>query len=154
MSSTLHRRDIGRDELLLLAHFSRVIQNLQPDSSLTFALGSVYVVGLVEVLLPVWYQAGSGWRLSTYKPFKIEVIGIETATFRRICRYLHVKESVLVNCLFRLSMLAVVRGQRNYDPPRFRMRFIGEFKGYEGCCPPEEAFGFIVERRRAEGNFK
>jgi len=151
--STLHRRDISREELSLLAGFSRVVQAMHPENG-RFNFGFTYLIGLVEVMLPVWYQCGRGWQLSTYKPFKIEVIGFETASFRKICRYLGVKEAQMVNCLYRLSMLAMVRGQKHYESPRFRMRFIGEIKGYEGFCPPQEGFGFVIERRRAEGNFR
>jgi hypothetical protein len=151
--STLHRRDISRDDLALLARFSKVIKSITPEHDL-FSLGLIFLIGEVEVLLPVWYQASNGWMLSTYKPFKINVIGLETATFRKICRYLCIRESQLVNCLYNLSMLAVVRGQKHYEPPRFRMKFMGEMRGYEGLCPPAVGFGFVIERRRAEGAFK
>lgn len=147
--STLHRQDIGSRDLNLLARFGRALRILEDCNG-----HLPWVLGEVVMWLPVWYLAGSGWQLSAYRPFAREAFGIETAAMRRVCRYLRVKESELVGTLFRLSMLAVVPGQRVSDKPQFRMPFCGIEIDYEGYASPMESNGFVIERRRAEGKFR
>lgn len=149
MSNTLHRKDITHDEFSLLARFSRSLQVVEGSNGRL-----PWLVGEVEMWLPVWHQSRGSWQLSTYKPFIREALGLEVWAFRKICRYLCVKEADLIRTLYRLSMLAVVPGQRPFEPPKFRMYFHGEPISYPGCAPMTEIFGFLIERRRAEGDFR
>lgn len=147
--ATVHRRDMRSSDFRLLADLSRAYSINNPDSPTSF--GPVYELGLVEMTLPVWYKAGSGWQLSQYRQFAQQAIGIETAVFRRMCRYIQYKESIVVQTLFKFSMLAVIDGQKLYEGPRFRMPFL-----VESDVPwlGDTRFGFVVERRRLEGKFK
>jgi hypothetical protein len=145
MSETLHRKDISSADFTLLARFCRALQILQTDHVSELAL----FLGQIRLFLPVWYNPAGFWRLSRYKEFNKEAIGIDTADFRRICRYLMVKENVLVNTLYRLSMLAVLPYQSVLDPPKFRQQFYGVME-----IMPSSHFGFVIERRRAMGGFK
>lgn len=147
--NTLHRKDICSVEFRLLAGFCRALQVLEDGNGRL-----PWVLGEVEMWLPVWYLAGNGWQLSTYRPFVREAFGIETRAMRRICRYLRVNEAQLIGTLYRLSMLAVVPGQGILEPPRFRMSFFGIEIDYEGVAPPMQSHGFVIERRRAEGKFR
>lgn len=149
MSRTLHRRDISRDELYLLARFCHALQTIERDNGRL-----PWHLGLVEIWLPVWYQLGKGWEIAAYKPFKKEAIGLEVWAFRLVCRYLCVKEAVLVRTLYRLSILAVIPRLNFNDRPKFRMDFFGQPISLVGCAEPSHEFGFVLERRRCEGNFK
>lgn len=146
--TSLHRKDISKADFQLLARLCYALQVLQGDFGLL-----PFLLGIVEMWLPVWYRAGDGWRLAGYRPFKREAYGIETADMRRIRRYLKVREADLISMLFRLSMLAVTPSQKISDPPRFRMEFYGVPIDYYGA-QPLHSFGFIIERRRADGQFR
>ena len=149
MSATLHRRDIKSEEFMLLARFSWVLMNLDGWH------GRIpYILGEVAMRLPVWKSTHSGWRLYRYKNVKKQAFGIEVADFRRTCRYLKVSEGTMVKTLYRLSMLSVVMGQKDYERPKFKMMFRGVKIGWEGIIEPCDFFGFVIERRRAEGNFR
>lgn len=148
MPATLHRRDISSADFALLARFSRAIEILQTDDD-----ELVWYLGQIRLFLPVWYNTAGFWRLSRYKEFNKEAIGIDTADFRHICRYLMVKENVLVNTLYRLSMLAVLPYQSVLDPPKFRQEFWGVTYTTLSKRPCSH-FGFIIESRRAMGGFK
>jgi hypothetical protein len=148
--NTLHRKDITWDEFDLLARFCYAINKIRGHNGRLH-----YLLGNIEIWLPVWSIARSGWILSQYKPFKREAIGLETCDFRLICRYLRVKEAFLVNTLFRLSMLAVVPKQSISTPRMHRMEFLGVPIDQEMWAPREfDCVGFIIERRRAEGGFR
>jgi hypothetical protein len=112
-------------------------------------------LGEVEMTLPVWYMAGDGWTLSGYKVFSKAAIGLETYEFRRVCKYLRVREHELINLLFRLSMLSVVQGQQISEKRQLRQQFKGRRKGeFADNSPLGTAFGFVIERRRSEGKFR
>lgn len=147
--STLHRRDINGTDFRLLARFCRALQNLNDENGRL-----PYVLGEIEMYLPVWSLGQFGWQLAGYKSFDREALGIERADMRRICRYLRVHESSLVDTLFRLSMLAVIPPEKICERPRFRMEFLGTCIDHLGLVPPQKAMGFIVERRRSEGHFR
>jgi hypothetical protein len=51
-------------------------------------------------------------------------------------------------------MLSVIPGQKYYEPPKFRMPFFGDVKGYGCSVSACDGFGFVIESRRLEGNFK
>lgn len=154
MPKTVHRRDMQGADFKLLAFLSWIIQQYCLDGS-QLNFGPIYALGEIELLLPVWESVGKNdWQLSTYKPFVREALGVKTSTLRRICHYLRVSESVLTGTLFRFSMLSVIPGQLKDYPPKFKMEFWGEILGREGFAEQERDVGFIVERRRLEGNFK
>jgi hypothetical protein len=149
MNATLHRRDIRSEEFILLARFCWVLQNVEGWHDRI-----PYVLGEVVMRLPVWKNTHTGWRLYRYKNFKRQAFGIEVADFRRTCRYLKVSEGEMVKTLYRLSMLSVVMEQKDYQKPKFKMKFRGVKIGWEGIIPPCDFFGFVIERRRAEGHFR
>jgi hypothetical protein len=149
MRTTIHRRDIRSEEFTLLARFCWALQHLDG-----WNCKIPYVLGRVEMRLPVWQASGLGWRLNKYKNFTRDALGIEVSDFRRICRYLQVGESEMIKTLYRLSMLSVVRGQMRVDKPKFKMKFTGVHSGWEGDILSDEVFGFVIERRRAEGHFR
>jgi hypothetical protein len=148
MPETLHRKDISAIEFKILAMFCAALNRLQEDD-----LELLWYLGEVKMFLPVWAKAGGEWRLSRYKEFTKESIGIQTADFRRICRYMAVKEHVVIRVLFRLSMLAVAGRHSVLDRPRFRQGFFGvPYSDVAG----EPCFytGFTLEMRRCEGFFR
>ena len=142
------------EDFQLLARFSWLYQHSKPEFDDLLHFGTIYLLGETQMLLPVWFKAGSNWKIATIKPFVHEAVGIEANTLRKMCRYIRVKESRLINTLFRFSMLSVISGQKYNEPPKFRMPFFGSVKGLEGYAPPEDGFGFVIKRRRLEGNFK
>jgi len=150
MATTLHRHDIDHKDFKLLAQFCHALKKLEDCNGLALYLE----LGTTELTLPVWYQSGTGWQLSRYKAFAKEAIGIETQEFRRICRYLKVNEAHLVDVLFRFSMLAVAPGQKHTESRKFRQSFAGKRKGAWFDDEAATSFGFVLEQRRAEGNFR
>lgn len=147
--ATVHRRDMTSADFRLLASFSKAYLLHDPFGSICF--GSIFLLGLTKMTLPVWYKAASGWQLSRYKQFDQQAIGIETVAFRRMCRYIQYKESMVVRTLFRFSMLAVVDDQKLYESPRHRMQFS---TAQDPFCFGGMSFGFVLERRRLEGQFR
>lgn len=153
MAATVHRKDMCAADFNLLARFSTLIQRYD-HYSMSLNFGLIYSLGLVRMLLPVWYRTGNIWRLDRYREFVQEAIGIEVKTLRGMCRYLQVSESVLVGTLYRFSMLAVVPRQKNYERPKFRMPIVGDVLGLEGLVEPDRGIGFVIEKRRAIGGFR
>lgn len=147
--NTLHRKDITAADFKRLAAFCAALQSLEDENGFELYL----VLDAVTMLLPVWYCAGNGWLLSRYKQFDRQAIWIEAYKFRRICNYLRVRESVLVQLLYRMSMLGVVADQTISARPRFRQ---------PTWCRTDEGWkqdsvgtlGFILEARRALGDFR
>lgn len=146
--STRHRRDIGISDFQQLAQFSRALHVIKrPDIP-----SIVWLLGERELWLPVWYLADT-WRLSAFKPFQEEAIGIETCDFRRVSRYLRIKEPELIALLFRLSIISVQPGLSKFDKPSFRMPLGSISNSQEGSTNIRE--GFVLERRRTlDGHFK
>jgi hypothetical protein len=140
-------------DFLLLSLFSWLYQHSGPDGR-NMDFGTICLLGETEMFLPIWFPTASGWKIAGIKPFVREAVGIETGALRKMCRHLKVREAALVNTLFRFSMLSTIPGQKYYEAPKFRMPFFGDIKGFEGYAPPCDGFGFIVERRRLEGNFR
>lgn len=153
MAATVHRKDMSAADFNLLARFSMLIQRYD-HYSMNLNFGLIYSLGLVNMLLPVWYRSANIWRLGRYKEFTQEAIGIEAKTMRSMCRYLQVRECLLVGTLYRFSMLSVVPGQKSYERPKYRMPFIGDVLGLEGLVEPDECIGFVIEKRRAMGGFR
>lgn len=149
MSTTVHRKDISAQDFNLLARFCTALQTLQGLNGLL-----AWCLGEVTMLLPVWYKSGNTWRLSHYKEFQREAIGIETADFRLVCRYIECRESVMIDILFRMSILAVVPGQRMLEKKRFRQEFIGTPVSRVGSVAPTSCIGFVLEKRRSDGGFR
>lgn len=154
MSTALHRKDMSSEDFQLLAWFSWLYQQAKPDYDDKMYFGTIYLLGMTTMLLPVWFKTGNSWKIANIKQFDRDAVGIETGSLRNMCRYIGVSESRMIDTLFRFSMLSVIPGQKYYDPPKFRMPFFGDIKGYEGYAPPCNGVGFVIERRRLEGNFK
>jgi hypothetical protein len=113
----------------------------------------LWYLGEVKLYLPVWFSSAGTWRLSRYKEFTQEAIGISTADFRRICRFIGVKEPIVINVLYRLSMLAVTGCQSVLDRPKYRQEFYGlPFRDLGDELM--SSFGFILEMRRCDGAFR
>lgn len=147
--STLHRRDIDFLDLQRLARFCRALQILKDESG-----HLPWILGTVEMWLPLWYSAGKDWKFSKFRPFHREAFGIPTASMRRICRYLGIRESELIHLLFRLSMLAVTPKNPTSEDCLYRMPFTGVPIDRVALTLPEGNHGFVIERRRAEGHFR
>jgi len=150
MGSTTHRKDISGADFTRLAKFSHSLSVLEgPNERLPWNLKEV------SMLLPVWSLSKSYWRLANYKEFKREALGITVPDFRRTCRYIKVTEPQMIDTLFRMSMISVVKEQRLYERPKFKMPFRGLPISFDEWSHNElEAFGFVIERRRADGAFK
>lgn len=153
MVASVHRKDMSTADFNLLARFSHLVCSYR-EERIQLNFGFIYSLGLVSMLLPVWYRTGNIWLLDRYKEFTQDALGIEAKTLRGMCRYLQVSESVLVGTLYRFSMLAVVPGQKNYERPKFRMPIVGEVLGIEGIAEPFECSAFVIEKRRAMGGFR
>jgi len=147
--STLHRRDISGADFTLLSKFCAALLFLEgPNLKLPWKLGEVVM------LLPVWYLSGTEWRLANYKECRREALGIMVSDFRRICHYIRVSEFRMVDTLFRMSMISVVKGQRLSERPKFKMPFFGVPISLEWSGEESDAFGYVIERRRADGGFR
>lgn len=153
MSSTLHRKDMTHADFLILAKFSWLFQQSACDSA-TLNCGLVCYLGEVSMNLPIWCKSNNDWKLDRFKEFKREAVGIESSALRNMCRYLELKEHVVIDVLFRFSMLSVVAGQKTFEKRRFRMHFFGEVKTSMCVVEPSDGFGFVIERRRLEGAFR
>lgn len=147
--STLHRRDIDSSDLQLLAKFCRALQVLTDQNG-----HLPWVLGTMEMWLPLWFSTGKDWRFSQFRPFERQAFGLPTASMRRICSYLRIRESELIHLLFRLSMLAVTPKHTTSEDCLYRMPFTGVPIERNGLAPPTVNHGFVIERRRAEGNFR
>ncbi len=147
--STLHRRDISAADLTKLALFCSVIAGTQWQH-----LIPCWNLPNFTMLLPVWYLAGSGWRLDKYKEFTMDAYGIKVADFRRACRYINVSEFDMVDTLYRMSMISVIPGQRLHEPPKFKMQFHGKYLAIDYWETISDEFGFVIECRRSDGKFR
>jgi hypothetical protein len=148
MPDTLHRRDIGAADFRILAKFCSALDTLQQgDEELLWYLGEV------KMYLPVWFRSAGVWGLSRYKEFTQEAVGISTIDFRRICRFIDVKEPVVINVLYRMSILAVAGWQSVLDRPKYRQEFHGvPFRDLGDELM--SSFGYILEMRRCDGAFR
>lgn len=145
----LHRKDLSESDFRLLALFCFGLQKLEDETG-----ASIYwMLGEIPLLLPVWYLSGSGWQFSSYKSYTYQAIWIETRHFRRIGKYLQLPEEVLINMLYRFSMIAVVPDQKNSDKPKFRQPTWRDTPdGWKQDVGGE--LGFLLEARRALGKFR
>lgn len=133
----------------MLAQFVRALQNVHtPYTEQIFC-----TLGTVVMLLPVWNQYAGVWKLSAYKEFTQQAIGIAKPDMRVICNYLHISQPQLIDVLYRMSMLAVCPGTSHMDKPRYRMPFTGTYGG-ESPFVASVSQGFVIEQRRAMGTFK
>lgn len=149
--STIHRKDITRGEMHLLARFSHALNTLTNEVGNSL----VWQIGECSVWLPVWYQSVGGWQLSNYKQFKKEMIGIQKQDMRRIARYMRIRECELIKLLFKFSILAVTPGKLSMEKPRFRMSFYGTPLNWGGGAPTSLIKdSFVLEKRRALGGFR
>lgn len=148
MSQTTHRRDISAADFKLLAAFSHAIANLMDNQERLL----YRELGAIELILPTWKynEQIKDWEIAAYKLYRKEAIGINTADFRRMCRYLKTKEAEVIDLLFRLSMLSqesVPQTRHKTFRQHFHSQLIGE--------PMVEAgFGFVLEKRRTLGEFR
>jgi len=147
--STLHRRDITGGDFTRLAKFNNAFLVLDGLNGLL-----PWLLSEATMLLPVWYLSGTGWQLANYKVFRQEALGFANADFRRICRYIRVPESQMIDTLFRMSMISVVKGQRLSERPKYKMPFQGVPYSIGWHVEESDIFGYVIERRRLEGNFK
>lgn len=146
--STIHRRDIKSSELSIVADFTRAIRVLSISNKRL-----VWDLGEVKMILPVWNLAYEGWRLANYRSLKKHAIGILVPDFRRICRYIRISESQMINTLYRMSMISLVPGQTISGELKFKQLFPNIPLGLIRL-EPAAVRGFIIEFRRAEGNFR
>ncbi|MCM0082970.1 hypothetical protein L4X63_15355 [Geomonas sp. Red32] len=149
---TLHRKDIIKDDLTLLARFSHALTVVA-----IFGRTPVYEVGEITLWLPVWKLAEDGsWQLDKYKTRLVPAIGITKNGMRLVSRYLQVKKSELIRVLFKLSVISVAAGCHSNHKPEFRQNFRGESIDSYGFEPPELIrHGYLFEKRRATlGGFR
>ena len=146
---TVHRKDMTSQDFNLLARFCFAITSRHGFwGQLPFELG------IVPMRVPVWARDGGLWKLASFKNVNQEALGIATCDFRRTCNYLQVKESSMVKTLFKFSILGVVPDQRPYQKLKFRQPFTGVEIDAIVLDDRIDGEGFILERRRAEGNFR
>ena len=153
--SSMHRKDITSDDFRLLAQFCIALKKLSSHQQEPGAC--FYELGLHDLYLPIWHKFATTWTIKCYKKYRIEAIGVETVDFRNIARYVGVKESRLVDVLFRLSMLGIVpESHIGRIRPKFRMLFEGTRLLSDGTprCYVFGHEGFVIEKRRAMGGFK
>ncbi|NTV48725.1 MAG: hypothetical protein HGB32_14995 [Geobacteraceae bacterium] len=149
MGSTTHRRDITGEDFTRLAKLSSSLSTMD-----SLYLRPCWNLWDITMLLPVWFHSSTGWRLDRYKEFKRDAYGITVPDFRRICRYIKVTEPQMIDTLYRMSMISVVKGQKSYERPKFKMLFQAGLISADGWEKDIEAFGFVIERRRADGAFR
>ncbi|TWJ16891.1 hypothetical protein [Geobacter argillaceus] len=150
MSTTVHRKDMTSADFTLLAKFSRALVN----STALFGKQMVHELPVDYMQLPVWRKTADGWQVAGVRAFHSERIGISVNDFRRICRYLQEKESIVVGVLFRLSMIDVLTYSETTGKKELRQRFPDLTKPIiNGVCSWVDD-GFVLEKRRALGAFK
>ncbi len=148
--STRYRKDVVYEEFCILARFSRALEIVvNPDGGKV-----VWLLGEQELWLPTWYEAVKGWRISSYRMFRLDAIAIKPCDFKRICKYLQILEPALVSLLFKSGILAVTPELKPLDRPAFRQEFTGVHIDNEYMNIREASVGYIFVRNRAEGNWK
>ncbi|GAM11347.1 hypothetical protein OR1_03660 [Geobacter sp. OR-1] len=150
MSTTLHRKDITSTDITLLARLSRALVSA-PE---IFGKKMAHELPDDYMKLPVWRKTADGWQFAGVKPFLRKRIGIDKGDFRRICRYLNEKESTVVSLLYRLSMLDVFCFSETSGKIMFRQRFPDFSKPVINEEYTWIDDGFVLERRRALGEFR
>jgi hypothetical protein len=146
---TIHRDDFKAADFMGLAQLFSALWSLEDKDGFSIFRRQ----GEISLMLPVWYKAGSSWRLSRYKLFNREAIWIDTKNFRRTCNYLRMKEPMLIDLLYRFSILAVVPSQQLSDRPRFRQpNRLSQTVSSQLTVNVE--LGFMLECRRALGDFR
>lgn len=148
MPNTIHRKDVSSSDFRLLGSFCHAVINLTDNQGRLLYRN----LGETALTLPVWRsdEQTKDWVVAAYKTYRKEAVGIITEDFRRICRYIKVKESVLVGLLFRLSMLgldSVPQTQHRTYRQHFHSQLVGE-------PMIEPGYGFVLEKRRTLGGFR
>ena len=153
--ATRHRSDICFADLTLLACFAHAL-----DRVFIHSFSPVFELGEYDMLLPLWFQGGGDWKLSTYRIFKQQAIGLSHNGMVQVCRdYMKVPMVQVLNLLYKLSMLSVIDGTQVDDKPRFRQPFSGiprEYIDWDDADSMRKHVrqGFIIEKRRAVGGFR
>ena len=150
-----HRSDITSSDLLLLARFASALNKV-----FIFMFSPVYELGTVDMVLPLWYLAGGEWKVSSYRVFTQEAIGLSRNGMIQLCRdYMKVPLIEVLELLHKLSMIAVVPGTSADDKPQFRQPFSGIRWDLLDDLDSEHMIdhipaGFIIEKRRSCGGFR
>jgi len=131
MRNSFHRRDLVEADFALMAMLKGAIWQLVKRGQLT-----IYGTQDRGFQFPVWYEtAGLGWRFLKLKQSNKECVLIYKKDFRRLCRFVKLKESEVLNHFYKFSMLAVRDGS---DRPK-KCRFIDNINVYQ--C-------YVIEKRR------
>jgi hypothetical protein len=148
-----HRKDITKTDLNILDGFCRALTSIGNKDGVS----PVWIIPpnlpmTTPLLLPVWSLNGMGWQLAGYREYVEPSIGIDLQAFRRVVKYHWVSEPVLIDTLYRLSVLSVVVGQDRYKPPKFKRLFFG-YRQDDPAQKVDGPFGYLLESRRALGGF-
>lgn len=153
MRATRHR-EMRASDFYLLARFSYNVSNNRCDC-VPLALGEIMM------RIPVWTNSHGVWKVAKLKNVKQEALGLAPDAFRRICRYMQVKESEALKTLYNFSILGVDLDQSLYSKLRLR-QFVGglplfvapQFRGYSEDDLWACGEAFVLERRRILGDFR
>lgn len=143
MSKSLYRKDISHQEYKILVNFSYGLNKMINDSYMRW--GKVLFLGEVNLSLPLWYRSLTEWKLSCFRTFQREAVGIDRHAMNKLAKYLGMRTQDLVALLYKLSMLAV-------DP--LNNNVLNSYTGMlSGTDSVESGYGYIVEKRRALNGF-
>lgn len=119
--ATRHRKDMQHMDFYVLSRFVHAIRQVCINSRCP-----ALELGTITMLLPTWYLSGAGWGLAGYREYTEPAFGIPRNHMQTMCDYLGIEMRVVLDVLFRFSMLAVVPGTLATDlKPRFRMGYSG-----------------------------
>jgi len=150
---TLHRRDINSMDFYHVGRFIHALKKVRVKDKM--GIPQVIAMGEQELRLPVWYKSGDGWKLSSFRNFNREAVGITVAMMRAIERYLGIRECILIEALFNLSMISVERTTGTTGKRRYRQscsgRLINPVDGTPFRYNPVEGIeAFVLDWKRVK----
>lgn len=151
MGAILHRPDITYSDARKLANFCYALNKLTDRDGKQF----MWDIDSYDMCVPLWV-IGSDKKLSIsgFKIITTKAYGLERAAFMRICKYLKLYEHELVALLVKFSMLSVVPVDEHGLRLQYRQWFYGRPHDEFWHPLPEHRHGYVIERRRADGDFR
>lgn len=137
MTATTHRKDLTFGDFHVLHRFRWAFQCVRCEE----------IVFLNErvISLPTWasISAEGGYEFRDLATYPREVYFVPIRAFRRLCRYAGLEPGLVLNTMFRLSMIAV---SECTSATQFQVQFLHDITPRMGA--PLEACGYIIEKRR------
>lgn len=153
--TTLHRRDLEHIDFYVIARFVHGLITVRTETAIddktTMRIPQVLDLGNRILYLPEWEKTGKGWVFAELGEHVKPAICVSTHMMRAIGRYVGLRESAMVNALYKLSMVSVI-GFNGEGRPRYRQRCKGRFinpaDGQKLNFAERELEGFVLDGKR------